>query len=156
MISVASYMEISDLLKKLILYREHLFEVPVFSSLCDPLGVVLKGSEISWVLQTEGRMPKPIAVENSVCVYVCMCMWEFKENNTISVYSIHCRLLLLLCETHFAYFWVELNYYDFTSEAKDHAIQPNLRMWKLRLETVDHFPKVIQMSWHIQEIIPVI
>ena len=75
-----------------------------------------------------------------------MCMWEFKENNTISVYSVHCRLLPLLCGTHFAYFWVELNYYDFTSEAKDCAIQPNLRMGKLRRETVDHFPKVTQIS----------
>ena len=73
-------------------------------------------------------------------------MWEFKENNTISVYSVHCRLLPLLCGTHFAYFWVELNYYDFTSEAEGCAIQPNLRMGKLRRETVDHFPKVTQIS----------
>ena len=50
----------------------------------------------------------------------------------MSVCSVHCRLLPLLCGTHFAYFWVELNYYYFTSEAKDRAIQPNLQMRRLR------------------------
>lgn len=61
------------------------------------------------------------------------------------MYSLHCRLLPQLCGTQLAYFGVELNYYDSTSLAKGHAIQPNLQMWKLRLEMVDHFPKVAQI-----------
>lgn len=40
-------MEISDLQREHIFYKEHLFEVPVFSPLCDPLGVVLQA--VKWL-----------------------------------------------------------------------------------------------------------
>lgn len=101
-------MKTSDLQRKHIFYKEHLVEVPIYFSLCDPVCMVLKGSKMASVLEAEGRMTDPRASENCVCV--CMCFKENNPKNTIKFlckYSIHCELLPLLCGTQFTYFWVQ-------------------------------------------------
>ena len=61
-------MQISEWQRKHLFYKEHLFEVAMFSSLGDPLGVVLKGSEMAWVLEAEGRLtPGPLRI---VCMII--------------------------------------------------------------------------------------
>ena len=136
-------MKTSDLPRKHIFCKER-----SGSTTCSPLreavGVVPQAREWlqCWKQKKERLTPEPLRIV-CVCVCVCICMYlcfkgkEPRRTETfLCKYSIHCKLLPLLCGIQFTYFWVQYSCYVFISWPKFILFHPIYKRGGWRSEAI--------------------